>query len=303
MMTTMTITTSTTAIMPRVIKSALKRVSSYGSLNMDEEDIIPISTKKSAWKILPVPILAASSTMRRTESTASFFHSDYNNNNNAEVSTDDYDEDNNRMNMIHGKNHRMTRNNVSFSQIRVRDYDNTLGDNPACGCGPPLSLDWHYTEHAPLDLDAYEDNRPQQQRRTARQMHLNSYQRQHILEQQRDISAEELQEAKRQAQRVQRQRAVTAYFATVPACMKLEDLVESAARKAKRMLQKNKRHGKKNRSNSISGNTATHGSSSSTSSISTMRRSRSFGWLHIDDDDTIASGGANSSVALSVQTI
>eukprot|EP00565_Helicotheca_tamesis_P003160 CAMPEP_0185725620 /NCGR_PEP_ID=MMETSP1171-20130828/1833_1 /TAXON_ID=374046 /ORGANISM="Helicotheca tamensis, Strain CCMP826" /LENGTH=163 /DNA_ID=CAMNT_0028393791 /DNA_START=236 /DNA_END=729 /DNA_ORIENTATION=- len=33
---------------------------------------------------------------------------------------------------------------VTFGQVEVRVYGLTLGDNPACSDGPPLTLDWSY---------------------------------------------------------------------------------------------------------------------------------------------------------------
>jgi hypothetical protein len=219
-------------------KSSLKRISSYGCMEATGENI-PICSKKSSWKTLPVP----SGNMRRTESTASFFHEE-----NATAST--------------------MKRNVSFAKIHVRDYALTVGDNPACCYGTPVQLDWKYTQHEPLELDLYEDMRPA--RRNVRQMHLNSYQRQHILAL-NNVPDTEIKAAKRQAKKIQRQRAVTSYFVPV---MKIEDMVESAARKAKRLVN-NKQ--KQNQGN-------------------TMNRSKSVGWLY--EDDTITSVGAHS-----IQTI
>lgn len=229
-------------------KSALKRVSSYGCLELTGEDI-PICSKRSSWKTLPVP---SKTNMRRTESTASFFHHD------------DYTE------TTTTEANSSIKRNVSFAKIHVRNYDLTVGDNPACHYGTPVSLDWQYTEHEPLELDRYEECRPT--RRNARQMHLNCYQRQHILAL-HNVPVEEMKAAKKQVKRIQRQRAVTSYFAPV---MKLEDAAESAARKVKRLVSGNKLQRSK-----------------TTGSIS---RSKSLGWLH--EDDTIQSSGAYS-----VQTI
>ncbi len=37
-----------------------------------------------------------------------------------------------------------TKRNVSFSHMRVREYEVTLGDNPSVSSGAPLSLGWWY---------------------------------------------------------------------------------------------------------------------------------------------------------------
>ena len=45
---------------------------------------------------------------------------------------------------------------LQFSTIEVREYNRTLGDNPACTCGPPTQLDWDYAVTCNTTLDEYE---------------------------------------------------------------------------------------------------------------------------------------------------
>jgi hypothetical protein len=37
------------------------------------------------------------------------------------------------------KNNKLRRNSVSFHSVDVREYDRTVGDNPSCRSGPPVS--------------------------------------------------------------------------------------------------------------------------------------------------------------------
>uniref|UniRef100_A0A7S2EIZ4 Uncharacterized protein n=1 Tax=Ditylum brightwellii TaxID=49249 RepID=A0A7S2EIZ4_9STRA len=44
------------------------------------------------------------------------------------------------------------RPSVTFGQVEVREYGLTLGDNPSCSNGPPLTLDWSYHNMVYLPL-------------------------------------------------------------------------------------------------------------------------------------------------------
>ena len=48
---------------------------------------------------------------------------------------------------------------VNFDTIMIREFDRTLGDNPATTHGPPLTLDWQYEDVSPIKVDEYEENR------------------------------------------------------------------------------------------------------------------------------------------------
>ena len=45
---------------------------------------------------------------------------------------------------------------VRFSNLEIRTYPLTLGDNPSVSSGPPLTLDWNYETTHTFSVDAYE---------------------------------------------------------------------------------------------------------------------------------------------------
>lgn len=49
---------------------------------------------------------------------------------------------------------------VRFSAVTIRDYDMTLGDNPFCSSGAPVSIDWTYQRENKIPLEAYEQHHP-----------------------------------------------------------------------------------------------------------------------------------------------
>jgi hypothetical protein len=185
-------------------KSALKQ-------NYKIEDI-PVCTKRRSWKTLPAPDMKEikTSNMKRVESMGSFCRPP-----SPETKT------------ILKK----SSSKVSFQNVTIREYDLTLGDNPSVSYGPPVSLDWNYSEMKALSLDLYEGNRPQ--RRSMRQMNINFYQRKHLLTM-NGYTEEEIEQAKRNASKVRSQRAVTRQFLVF---QKVEDVLESASRKANRIIK------------------------------------------------------------------
>ncbi|KAG7344498.1 hypothetical protein IV203_022506 [Nitzschia inconspicua] len=45
---------------------------------------------------------------------------------------------------------------VRFGYVTIRNYDITMGDNPAVTAGPPIQLDWEYEEIPPLPVRDFE---------------------------------------------------------------------------------------------------------------------------------------------------
>eukprot|EP00934_Nitzschia_sp_Nitz4_P003514 Nitzschia sp. Nitz4//scaffold197_size40390//20741//21556//NITZ4_007517-RA/size40390-processed-gene-0.4-mRNA-1//1//CDS//3329540484//3504//frame0 len=125
------------------------------------------------------------------------------------------------------------RSGVSFQDVIIRSYAQTLGDNPSVSYGPPISLDWEYHEASPVTLDHYENTR--KPRRTLRQLVVSYYTRKNVLTWQYGFSEETLREAKKQVKKERFKRQVTQTLLPV---MHVEAALESARRKTKRFLNR-----------------------------------------------------------------
>lgn len=57
---------------------------------------------------------------------------------------------------------------VQFGEIQIREYSITIGDNPSCSNGAPISLDWFHTKSDLLfQLENYEEYREPHRRQHA----------------------------------------------------------------------------------------------------------------------------------------
>ena len=119
---------------------------------------------------------------------------------------------------------------VTFQFIEIRSYDITLGDNPSCTYGPPVSLDWYYAEEHKISLDDYEKARGT--RRKPSQMQMNALYRRYLLGQ--DFRMDEIQKAEDEIQKIRNGRERTRRM-LLPFC-KLQEAVQSAKRKSKRIM-------------------------------------------------------------------
>jgi len=123
---------------------------------------------------------------------------------------------------------------VRFDSVHIRSHSQTLGDNPSVMYGPPISLDWDYEQHESIKLDDYEADRVFS-RRTMRQMAVSYYRRKAILTRDYGFSEEELVKAHKDADKAKIKRAITN---TLLPMMQVEAALESAGRKAKRMIKR-----------------------------------------------------------------
>mmetsp|Transcript_11376 Transcript_11376/g.17605 ORF Transcript_11376/g.17605 Transcript_11376/m.17605 type:complete len:919 (-) Transcript_11376:104-2860(-) len=122
---------------------------------------------------------------------------------------------------------------VAFSSVEIREYGITLGDNPCCSNGPPITLDWDYTAHESADLDLYECTRAPRRRRQS--MILTYYQRRDVLWR-AGHTLEELEEASRETEKIRKQRLITMYFIPVE---KAEMVFQSMTRRLRRIFIRN----------------------------------------------------------------
>ena len=123
---------------------------------------------------------------------------------------------------------------VHFGSVLVRDYDIILGDHPCCSYGPPITIDWDYLEYEALEVDVYEFHHPP--RRNLREMGLNYYQRKHLLSQ-AGYTEVDFKKTKKEVKRSKLNRVITKQVVAYPPLLKVEDAVESARRKFKRLLR------------------------------------------------------------------
>lgn len=94
---------------------------------------------------------------------------------------------------------------VSFTHIEIREYDVVLGDNP-CAYGPSLSLGWKCHRNFTMEMDNYEESKPE--RRSQRQMQLPRYVRERIL-MDFGFSRREMNEAIEESTTIKKQRQQT----------------------------------------------------------------------------------------------
>ncbi len=100
-------------------------------------------------------------------------------------------------------------NSVQFDKVEIREYSITLGDNPACSSGPPISLGWLYSnEELCLPLEHYEQHRDGQ-RRVIHEMKVPSHMRHEMLRAW-NISTSDMIRVQSECQAVQKQRSRTA---------------------------------------------------------------------------------------------
>lgn len=122
---------------------------------------------------------------------------------------------------------------VSFDSVKIRSYQQTMGDNPSVSYGPPISLDWDFEEHDLQDIDVYEATKGLS-RRSLRQMALSYIKRKNFLAREYGFTEEELVQAKNDADKAKFLRGVTN---TLLPMMHVETALESAGRKAKRIFK------------------------------------------------------------------
>lgn len=97
---------------------------------------------------------------------------------------------------------------VSFAKIEIREYERTVGDNPACGSGPPITIGWGYVPGVEANIEEYEATRVP---RTKKQYYLPPAKRIHLLTQEWQCTEEQIRKARREATYIQYCREKTAF--------------------------------------------------------------------------------------------
>lgn len=122
---------------------------------------------------------------------------------------------------------------LQFDKINIREYSRTVGDNPSCSSGPPISISWEYINIGDVNLDEYEKMRPP--RRVQNEMILPRTAREDLLRYEWNASRKEIIESVRRNVRVKNQRRTT--INNLGKATKFEEAMESVSRKLKRFVK------------------------------------------------------------------
>lgn len=129
----------------------------------------------------------------------------------------------------------MTRS-VSFSSIEIKEFKMTLGDHPSAVSGPPVRLDWNAKPmiESVVSLDEFEQMR-KPLRRKRKQLKLTNHQRKEILLNEQGFTADEVNNAWKEALQIRQQRYETLQRGVSPYQIQIDHLIESFHRKCDRL--------------------------------------------------------------------
>ena len=131
---------------------------------------------------------------------------------------------------------RRTASTVSFKAVEIREYDRAIGDNPSCSSGPPISLDWNYSEHPVVCFSEYEGKKVP---RKNGPKHRNRFHRESLLKETLGYTEEEKNDAKNEAKKTKKQRNRTDMISPF---WRLEHTVQSVKGKISRRKSKKKKY-------------------------------------------------------------
>jgi len=98
------------------------------------------------------------------------------------------------------------KNRIRFSTIETRQFNRTLGDNPACRHGPPVCLDWDYVDQASVSIDEYEAKCV---RRPDHELYLSTFVRRRMMSVEFGYTIPELEQAEKSIKKIQKSRLKT----------------------------------------------------------------------------------------------
>eukprot|EP00592_Proboscia_alata_P021910 CAMPEP_0194401906 /NCGR_PEP_ID=MMETSP0176-20130528/592_1 /TAXON_ID=216777 /ORGANISM="Proboscia alata, Strain PI-D3" /LENGTH=187 /DNA_ID=CAMNT_0039198917 /DNA_START=223 /DNA_END=786 /DNA_ORIENTATION=+ len=127
---------------------------------------------------------------------------------------------------------------VSFGNIEVREYSQTLVDHPGATYGPSIGLSWDHVSAKTLDIEAHECYRIfHTPRRVGNALAMTHCVRRQFLQNELNISREEIEKACSEAERIQKQRLSSrARIPLEPMDVVIESLKRKVARVVRRTL-------------------------------------------------------------------
>ena len=116
-----------------------------------------------------------------------------------------------------------TNSTVSFNSVEVREYTQTMGDNPSCMSGPAISLDWEYSNRGNYCINDFETN-GKRKSYGKYPRRLPKVHRENFLKYELGYSDEEIAMERKEAKKIQRSVSMTK-FVTQMGFGKVQDLV------------------------------------------------------------------------------
>jgi hypothetical protein len=110
-----------------------------------------------------------------------------------------------------------TRKRVGFGSIEIREYERIVGDHPDVKVGPPIGIGWQYYQKDAESIDTYENNRPPKRY----VLRMTSITRKNMLRNVFNISEQEIRNAEKEVQKIQKLRTKSVHQSAVAA--KVED--------------------------------------------------------------------------------
>jgi len=123
---------------------------------------------------------------------------------------------------------------VSFGNLEVREYIQTLVDHPGTSYGPSIGLSWDHISAKTLDIEAHECYRIlYSPRRVGKALAMPYHTRRNILQNDLHFSREEIEKASSEAALIQKQRLIS--YARIP-LESVDEVMESLKRKVTRIV-------------------------------------------------------------------
>lgn len=118
--------------------------------------------------------------------------------------------------------------NVDWMEVHIRQYERTIGDNPSCSSGPPLSIGWEFDPRAQfMTIDGFESLRPLRRRQA--EMVVAREEREYLLLIEWQVPQHEISNAIRRGMKTKHERRQTVM--NLRNSTALEEVMESAGRK------------------------------------------------------------------------
>jgi hypothetical protein len=213
-------------------KSVLRKSSSYGCLQPCCQ-IIPINTKSKAWQQLPAP--------KFVPCFDNVVHQDLLQQQHPEETSSNATRRFSLMFAVKAVHNldssRKQHKQVSWSSVNIREHALTVGDNPSCVKGTPLSLDWSFQQQPAVPIDSYEQTRRRiGGRRHYKELRVPQVERYELLLK-HNVTPKEMEKADAIKDKIRRQREKTMELSLfVPTIVEI--MVESAIRKVRRSLSR-----------------------------------------------------------------